>query len=102
MIPILWAKKFLSGLLLGFIIATTSVYLLETIEELIQEGDMIKGSFFLIVTLLYIPIGIWSIKTNSPVAYTILMAGTISLIILYGVTRTEYAESIGNGCWRDR
>ena len=91
----LMEKKFLSGLLLGFIIATTSVYLLETIEELIQEGDMIKGSFFLIVTLLYIPIGIWSIKTNSPVAYTILMAGTVSLIILYGVTRTDMVQAIG-------
>ena len=88
-------KKFLSGLLLGFIIATTSVYLLETIDELIKEGDMIKGSFFLIVTLLYIPVGIWSIKTNSPVAYTILMAGTIALIVLYAVTRTETVQAIG-------
>ena len=88
-------KKFLSGLLLGFIIATTSVYLLETIDELIQEGDMIKGSFFLVVTVLYIPIGIWSIKTNSAVSYTILIVGTIALIVLYAVTRTDMAQAIG-------
>ena len=88
-------KKFLSGLLLGFIIATTSVYLLETIDELIQEGDMIKGSFFLVVTVLYIPIGIWSIKTNSAVSYTILIVGTITLIVLYAVTRTDMAQAIG-------
>ena len=87
-------KKFLSGLLLGFIIATTSVYLLETIDELIQ-GDMIKGSFFLVVTILYIPIGIWSIKSNSAVSYTILIVGTIALIILYAVTRTDMAQAIG-------
>jgi hypothetical protein len=91
----LMEKKFLSGLLLGFIIATASVYLLETIDELIKEGDMIKGSFFLIVTVLYIPIGIWSIKTNSQVAYTVLMAGTVALIILYTVTRTETVQAIG-------
>jgi hypothetical protein len=87
--------KFLSGLLLGFIIATTSVYLLETIDELIQENDMIKGSFFLVVTVLYLPVGIWSVKTNSPVAYSILMAGTIALMILYAVTRTDMAQAIG-------
>jgi hypothetical protein len=88
-------KKFLSGLLLGFIIATTSVYLLETIDELIQEGDMIKGSFFLVVTVLYIPIGIWSIKSNSAASYTILIVGTIVLIVLYGVTRSDMAQAIG-------
>jgi len=88
-------KNFLSGLLLGFIIAATSVYLLETIDELIREGDMIKGSFFLVVTVLYIPIGIWSIKSNSAVSYTLLIVGTISLIVLYAVTRTEMAQAIG-------
>ena len=87
--------KFLSGLLMGFIIATTSVYFLETIEELIQEGDVIKGTFFLVVTVLYIPIGIWSIKTNSRVVLTILIAGTIVLIILYAVTRTDMVRAIG-------
>src|SRR5262245_32228569 len=88
-------KKFLSGLLLGFIIATTSIYLLETIDELIQEGDLIKGSFFLVVTVLYIFIGIWSIKSNSAISYTILIVGTVALIVLYAVTRTEMAQAMG-------
>lgn len=88
-------KKLLLGLLLGLIIATTAIYALETMDELVDEGDMIKGPFFLAITLLYIPVTIWALRTDSTIAYSILISGTVAIMILYAVTRTELAQSIG-------
>lgn len=88
-------KRFFSGLLLAFIISTTAVYLLETVEELGEESDMLKGSFFLVLTVVYIPVGVWAIRSDSNIAYSILIVGTVALMVFYAVTRTNMVQTIG-------
>ena len=87
-------KKSLIGVIVGLMIATSIVYFVETIEEF-EEGDMIKGPFFLIVAIAYIPVAVWMLSKNSSVPYVIAIIGSIGIITLYAVTRTDMAVIFG-------
>ena len=51
---------------------------------------MIKGPFFLVVAVAYIPVAVWMLKSpNSSAPYLVTIAGTIGIIVLYAVTRTD-------------
>ncbi|MCH9658461.1 hypothetical protein K0U27_07175 [archaeon] len=83
-------KKSLVGIVVGFMIATSAVYFVETSEELFEEQDMIKGPFFLVVAIAYIPVAVWMLKSpNSSAPYLVTIAGTVGIIALYAVTRTD-------------
>ena len=83
-------KKSIVGIVVGLMIATSTVYFVETSEELFEEQDMIKGPFFLVVAIAYIPVAVWMLKSpNSSAPYVVTIAGTIGIIALYAVTRTD-------------
>ena len=83
-------KKSIVGIVVGLMIATSAVYFVETSEELLEEQDMIKGPFFLVVAVAYIPVALWMLKSpNSSAPYLVTIAGTIGIIVLYAVTRTD-------------
>ena len=83
-------KKSIVGIVVGLMIATSAVYFVETSEELFEERDMIKGPFFLIVAVAYIPVAVWMLKSpNSSTPCFVTVAGTIGIIVLYAVTRTD-------------
>ena len=83
-------KKSISGIVVGLMIATSAVYFVETGEELFEEQDMIKGPFFLVVAIAYIPVAIWMLKSpNSSIPYLVTIAGTVGIIALYAVTRMD-------------
>ena len=83
-------KKSIVGIVVGLMIATSAVYFVETSEELFEEQDMIKGPFFLVVAIAYVPVAIWMLKSpNSSVPYLVTIVGTVGIIALYAVTRTD-------------
>ena len=83
-------KKSLVGIVVGLMMATSTVYFVETSEELFEEQDMIKGPFFLVVAIAYVPVAFWMLKSpNSSAPYLVTIAGTIGIIALYAVTRTD-------------
>lgn len=88
-------NKTIIGIIAGLMIATSAVYFVESSEELFEEQDMIKGPFFLIVAVMYIPVAIWAIRKKSSTPIVIALAGTIGLMALYGVTRTDLAVALG-------
>jgi len=81
-------NKLFLGIVVGLMFATSVVYLIETIEEF-GEGDMIKGPFFLIVTVAYFAIAIWMIQKETKLSHIITIAGSVSLVVLYVITRVE-------------
>lgn len=88
-------NKSIIGIIVGLMIATSAVYFVETSEELFEEQDMVKGPFFLIVAVAYIPVAIWAIRKNSTTPIIIALVGTVSLMALYGITRTDMAIVLG-------
>jgi hypothetical protein len=88
--------KSIVGIVVGLMMATSAVYFVETSEELFEEQDMIKGPFFLVVAIAYIPVAIWMLKSpNSSAPYLVTIAGTVGIIALYAVTRTDMAIVLG-------
>jgi hypothetical protein len=87
-------KKSLVGIVVGLMIATSTVYFVETAEEF-EEGDMIKGPFFLVVAIAYIPVAIWMVSKNNTIPHVIAIVGSIGIIALYAVTRTDMAVVLG-------
>ena len=87
--------KSIVGIVVGLMIATSAVYFVETSEELFEEQDMIKGPFFLVVAIAYIPVAIWMLSKNSIVPHVIAIVGSIGIIALYAVTRTDMAVVLG-------
>jgi len=88
-------NKSIIGIIAGLMIATSAVYFVESSEELFEDQDMIKGPFFVIVAIAYIPVAIWAIRKKSTTPIVIALAGTIGLMALYGVTRTDMAIALG-------
>ena len=84
----------LTGIVVGLMIATSVVYFVETSEEF-EEGDMIKGPFFLIAALAYLPVSYWMLSKKSSVPFIVAILGTIGLMVLYAVTRTDMAAIFG-------
>lgn len=78
-------------------IATSTVYFVETSEELFEEQYMIKGPFFLVIAIAYISVTFWMLRNpNSSTSYIVTIVGTIVIISLYAVTRTD-ADAIALG-----
>lgn len=87
-------QKSLIGVVVGLIIATSTVYFVETIEEF-EEQDMVKAPFFLIVAITYLPVAYWMISKKSSVPFTVAIVGSIGIMALYAVTRTDMAIIFG-------
>ena len=87
-------QKSLIGVVVGLMIATSTVYFVETIEEF-EEGDMIKGTFFLVVAVAYLPVAYWMLTKKSSTPFIAAIAGSIGIMILYAVTRTDLAAVFG-------
>ena len=49
-------NKSIIGIVVGLMIATSVIYFVETSEELFEEQDMVKGPFFLVVAIAYLPV----------------------------------------------
>jgi hypothetical protein len=94
-------NKSIIGIVIGLMIATSTVYFVESAEEFGEE-DMAKGTFFLIAAITYILIAIWGIFAsfrlpvikNNPLI-VITLVGTVGLMALYAVTRTDMALFFG-------
>jgi hypothetical protein len=87
-------KRFLLGLLIGLIISVPAIYAWESKVPLIDRSN-IEGPFFLVITVLYIPIGIWAIIRNFNLAFAIILAGTIAIIIIYLTSIYNYSYLLG-------
>ncbi len=84
-------RKFLMGILLGLAIAAAGIYAWEARSHI---ADM-EGAFFLTVAILYVPVTFWAIRKNSNIAFAILLVGTIAIITIYGISRSELAYLVG-------
>jgi hypothetical protein len=87
-------KRFLLGLLIGLIISVTVIYAWESKVHLIDRPNN-EGTFFLIITVLYIPIGIWAITRISNLAFTIILVEIIAITIIYLISISNYSYLIG-------
>lgn len=87
-------QKSLIGIVVGLMIAISTVYFVETIEEF-EEQDMVKAPFFLIVAIAYIPVAYWMISKKSSTPFAIAIVGSIGIMVLYAVTRTDMAVMFG-------
>jgi hypothetical protein len=87
-------KRFLLGILLGLIISVTAIYAWESKVHLINRPN-IEGPFFLIITVLYIPIGLWAIIRNSNLPFVIMLVGTIVIVIIYLISLSNFSYLVG-------
>ena len=88
-------NKSIIGIVVGLMIATSVVYFVETSEELFEEQDMVKGPFFLIVAIAYLPVAYLMLKKESVLPHVIAIVGTVGIMALYAVTRTDMAIVFG-------
>ena len=88
-------NKSIIGIVVGLMIATSAVYFVETSEELFEEQDMVKGPFFLIVAIAYLPVAYFMLKKKSALPHVVAVIGTVGIIALYAVTRTDMAIVFG-------
>ena len=91
----MFMDKKLIGIIAGLMIATSVVYFVEASEELFEEQDMIKGPFFVIVAVVYIPLTILILRKENSAPLIVTLFGTVGLIVLYAVTRTDMAVALG-------
>ena len=62
----------------------------------IDLGGKVQTIFFLVVGVAYIPLGIWMLKNkNNKKPYIITFAGSLSLIVLYVLSRTVDLPVVG-------
>lgn len=88
-------NKSIIGIVVGLMIATSAVYFVETSEELFEEQDMVKGPFFLITAIAYLPVAYLMLKKESAWPHVIAIVGTVGIMALYTVTRTDMAIVFG-------
>ncbi|MFQ5439882.1 MAG: hypothetical protein ACE5DL_00305 [Nitrosopumilaceae archaeon] len=88
-------NKSIIGIVVGLMIATSAVYFVETSEELFEEQDLVKGPFFLIVAGAYLSVAYFMLKKQNTLPHVVAIAGTIGIIALYAVTRTDMAIVLG-------
>ena len=87
--------KSITGIVVGLMIATSMLYFYLSIGDL-QEGEAdVKTGFFLIVAIAHLPICAWMLKDESKKPHVIALVGTVLVIILYAVTRTDLALALG-------
>ena len=58
-------------------------------------SSQIETMFFLIISIAYIPIGIWMLKTKSEKPHIVALIGSLSLITLYIISRTINLPIVG-------
>ncbi len=87
-------QKSLIGIVVGLMIAISTVYFVETIEEF-EEQDMVKAPFFLIVAIAYLPVAYWMISKKNSIPFVVTIVGSIGIMVLYAVTRTDLAIVFG-------
>jgi hypothetical protein len=87
-------RKFLTGLFFGLVIATTAIYAWEAKSHIIDNPN-IEGPFFLIVAILHVPVGYWVVKNNSNPAWATMLVGTIAIIVIFGISRSDAAFLVG-------
>lgn len=62
----------------------------------LNAGDQIQTLFFLIVSISYIPVGIWMLtKRHSQKPHIIALVGSLSLIAFYIISRTIELPMVG-------
>ena len=88
-------NKSIIGIVVGLMIAISAVYFVETSEELFEEQDMVKGPFFLIVAIAYLPVAYLMLTKKSVLPHVVAIVGTVGIIALYAVTRTDMAIVFG-------
>ena len=86
--------KSLSGIVVGLMIATSMLYFYLAIDNL-EENEVAEASFFLVVAIAHIPVCVWMLAKESKTPHAIALAGTLVVIALYAVTRTDMAVVIG-------
>ncbi|MEO9364023.1 MAG: hypothetical protein ABI348_09000 [Nitrososphaera sp.] len=87
-------RKFLMGLFFGLVIATTAIYAWEAKSHIIDDPN-IEGPFFLIVAVLHVPVGYWAVKNNSNMAWATMLVGTVAIIVIFGISRSDAAFLVG-------
>ena len=87
--------KSLTGIVVGLMIATSMLYFYLSIGDF-QEGETdVKTGFFLVVAIAHLPICAWMLKDESKKPHVIALIGTIFMVALYAVTRTDLALALG-------
>jgi hypothetical protein len=87
-------KEFLVGIFFGLAIASTAIYAWETKSNLIDRQN-IEGIFFLIVAALHMPVAYWAVSKNSNLAWGIIFVGTVVIVAIFGLSRSESAFLVG-------
>ena len=87
--------KSITGIVVGLMIATSMLYFYLSIGDF-QEGEAdVKTGFFLVVAIAHLPICAWMLKDESKKPHVIALIGTIFVMALYAVTRTDLALALG-------
>lgn len=84
-------NKTILGITIGLLLAVSVIYFVESIEEF-GESEYDEGVFFLITGIVHIIIAILLGFKNNKIYHYITIAGTICLMILYGVTRSDLSD----------
>lgn len=80
------------GILIGLLFAIATLYFIETYEELFEDDDLLKGSFFLIVSVGYGVFLFFATEKVSKYHVLILAIGSAVLIVLYAITREDISD----------
>ena len=87
--------KSLTGIVVGLMIATSMLYFYLAMGDF-QEGETdAKTGFFLLVAISHLPVCAWMLKDESKKPHAIALVGTILVMALYAVTRTDLALALG-------
>ena len=86
--------KSLTGIVVGLMIATSMLYFYLAIDNF-QEDEPVEASFFLAVAMIHLPVCAWMITKESKIPHVIALTGTIAVIVLYAITRTDMALALG-------
>ncbi len=76
-------------------LVTAVSYAVITIDELLEQHDHIEEQIlFSIAIVLYVGIAYWIIKSTSIKPLIILIAGNVSLVVLYFIAESSLSESL--------
>ena len=94
------SNKFLI-LSIGLMVAISLIYVAEVTHELLEDEleeiledsyELAEVSIFVIAAILYALFAIWMWRTKSKLPIIITIAGTLGLIVLYGIAISDLAE----------
>ena len=84
-------NKTILGITIGLLLAVSIIYFIESIEEF-AESEYDEGIFFLITGIAHVIMAALLGFKNNKIYYYITIIGTISLMVLYGVTRSDLSD----------